>query len=158
LKVKIEFEDKKFEFEGDVEEVYKELNSFFNKIIPTYKLARDILVSIDVNDLVKIVKPYLRISITGEMIFTEDGESLSMSNKIIVLLIGAKILRYIGKRKDDALLLHEIAKFLSSTSKSTSSRLSELYSKGYIDKCKTDEGVKYKITLKGIIYFSRRST
>jgi len=156
LKMRIEYDGKVFEFEGDIDELYKEVILFFNKIIPTYKLASEILVNIDINDLVNIIKPYLQISKDGDMIFTESGEALSMSNKIITLLIGAKLLNLLGIRRGDSLSLQELSKYLSSTTKSASSRLSELYSKGFVEKYKDDEGVKYKVTLKGIVYFGRK--
>ena len=156
MKVKIVYEDKVLEFDGDVEEVYKQIISFFNKVIPAFELANKILVNIDINDLVNILQPYLQISREGDMIFTENGEALSMSNKIVVLLIGAKLLNALGIRQVDSLSLHEISQYIASTSKSVSSRLSELYSKGFVERYKEEGTVKYRVTLKGIVYFSRK--
>lgn len=112
--------------------------------------------NIDINDLMNIIKPYMQLSRNGEMIFTDTGESLSMSNKIMLVLIGARLLKMLGIKNNDYLSLHEISSYISSTTKSTSSRLSELNSKGLVEKYRDESGVKYRVSLKGIIYFSRK--
>lgn len=156
IKATIKYNDNIVEFEGDPESVLESILSFFSKVIPTFKLAREIMYSIDTKDLVNMLKPYVIVSEKGDIILTESGESLSMSNKILSVLIAAKLLKITGLRKTDFLTLYEISSLISASPKSTSSRLSELYAKGYVEKGRDEEGVKYKVSLKGIINFHRK--
>lgn len=156
LKIIIKYDKQVIEFEGEPKEVLQAIISFIEKILPTYKIAKEIIYNIDTEDLIKIIKPYVLISESGDIILTDQGDTLSISNKILTVLIATKLMYLLKIRKNDFLTLNEIAILVSASPKSTSSRLSELYNKGYIEKYRGDEGVKYRISLKGIFSFQRK--
>lgn len=156
VKVTIKYDGNIVEFEGNPLSVLESVISFFSKVIPTFKLAQEIMYNVDTKDLINMLRPYVMISENGDIILTDSGESLSMSNKILSVLIAAKLLKITGLRNTDFLTLNEISSLISASPKSTSSRLSELYAKGYVEKGRDEEGVKYKVSLKGIISFHRR--
>ncbi|PCN51198.1 hypothetical protein B6U99_00180 [Candidatus Geothermarchaeota archaeon ex4572_27] len=158
VKVTVRYDGNTVELEGGPREVYESLQSLFKKILPTYELAREMLYSVDVKDLVEILRPYVVISEEGDIILTEAGESLSMSNKILSVLIAARLLKMLGKRESEYLTLNEIASIISASPKSTSSRLSELHARGYVERGRGEEGVRYRVSLKGIMGFQRKTS
>lgn len=138
--------------EGDPEYVVRNILSWIYKVIPGIDLARKLMVSIDYQRLIEALSKYICVSNKNEIIFKEKPvQKLSLSNKILIVLGTANLLYHLDKRDVDGLLLQNLSKHLSSSSKTVSSRLSELYSSGYVDKEKTEKGVLYKITLKGIL-------
>jgi CTP-dependent riboflavin kinase len=156
LKVKLELEGQTYEFEGELDDVITAINKVISKIYPSYNLAKSIMINIDVKDLIEMVKPFLMITEDGDVVFTSMGEKLSIINKIMAVLIAARLMTLSNIRNDDYMSLSELSYIVASSSKSTSSRLSELFSRGYIEKKRGDEGVKYRVSLKGILAFQRK--
>ena len=130
----------------------KNILSWVYNILPEIDLAKKLLFKVDYQKLADTLSKYAYVSNDGEIIIKENtDQKLSLSNKILIALGLANLLYHISKYNADGLLLQTLSKYLSSPSKTVSSRLSELYSSGYVEKEKTDEGVLYKITLKGIL-------
>jgi hypothetical protein len=157
IKVKLELEGHFYEFEGELEDVIRAINKVFSEIYPGYNLAKRIVINIDINDLIDMLKPFLHITEAGHIIFTPTGEGLSISNKIMAALIAARLMKLSNIRTDDYMSLSELSYIVASSTKSASSRLSELYSKGYIEKMRGDDGVRYRVSLKGILAFQRKN-
>ena len=138
--------------EGDPDYVVKNILNWIYNILPEIDLARKLMLKIDYQKLVNILSKYAYVSENNEVIFKEDSEQkLSLSNKILISLGLANLLHHLGKHDVNGLLLQNLSKYLSSSNKTISSRLSELYSSGYVEKEKTEDGVLYRITLKGIL-------
>ena len=152
IKVSVEYEDLSYVVEGDPEYVVRNILNWIYDILPEIDLARKLMFKVDYQKLIEILSKYAYASENGEVIFKEDSEQkLSLSNKILIALGLANLLYHLGEHGVNGILLQSLSKYLSSSSKTISSRLSELYSSGYVDKEKTEEGVLYRITLKGIL-------
>lgn len=152
IRVSIEYEGLNYVVEGDPEYVVRNVLDWIYNSLPQIDLARRLMLNVDYQKLSEVLSRYVYISREGEVVFKENSEQrFSQSNKILIALGLANLLYHIGKRDVNGYLLQELSKYLSSSSKTVSSRLSELYSLGYVDKEKTEKGVLYRITLKGIL-------
>ena len=148
----MKYENLSYEIEGEPEYVMRNVLDWIYNILPEINLAKKLLFRVDYQKLADILSKYAFVSSEGEIIIKEDiDQKLSLSNKILIALGLANLLYHIGKCNVNGFLIQTLSKYLSSTNKTVSSRLSELYSSGYVDKEKTNEGILYKITLKGIL-------
>ncbi|RLG59538.1 hypothetical protein DRN86_04085 [Candidatus Geothermarchaeota archaeon] len=154
IRVKIEWEGEIFEFEGKPEEILLEIERFISKFIPTLSIAKKLQISLDLRDIAEIISPIIRIS-GGEIIFAKDVPKMSLSDKILAVLTAKKLLYLMGETKEDSLTLKEISELTSSSRKSSSSRLSELYSQRMVEKTKVGK-VRYKVSINGIIHLKRK--
>ncbi len=152
IKVTVVFKDLEYIAEGDPESVLRSVLQWVYKVVPGVDLARKLTVDIDYMRLSEVLSRYVLASPDGEIIFKEDlPQRLSLSNKILLALGLSKLLFQLGKSETDGIYLHDLAKYVVSSTKTVSSRLSELFSTGYVEKDKMDEGVLYRITIKGLL-------
>ncbi len=154
MSVKIEWRGEKFEFTGDPQSVARQVERFLFRTLPEMTLAKKLLVSLDAKDLAEIVSPLIKITKENRIITTFPKKTISVSDRILIILIGQKFLYLSGLTEDDKLVLREISDVVFASTKSTSSRLSELYSKGLVEKEKNEE-VKYKVSIQGILNFKQ---
>lgn len=152
ISVRIKYGDIVYEVEGSTEEVLTDIIRWINNIIPTFNLAKRLLIDIDYQKLIESISKYGGLTSDGDiLIYSEHNKSLSLSNKILILLSLRHIQYKFGYVDEEALPLNMIARKLSSSNKTTSSRLSELYSQGYVSKDRRNGSVAYKITMKGLL-------
>jgi|Deesub1362A_J573_1020465.scaffolds.fasta_scaffold00001_485 DNA-binding transcriptional ArsR family regulator len=152
IKVTVVLDGMEYTVEGDPESVLRNVLQWVYKIMPEVDLARRLMVDIDYMRLSDVLSKYVMTSEEGDIIFKEDiPQRLSLSNKILIALGLSKLLYQLGKRDEDGIYLHELAKYVVSSTKTVSSRLSELYSTGYVEKNKMEDGVLYRITIKGLL-------
>ena len=150
--VKVSYKDMEYVVEGDPEDVIRNIIKWLEGVIPTLDIAERLTVDVDYVKLSDILSKYKMVSRDGDIIYREDvPRKLSLSNKILLTLGTTKLLYNLGKRSIEGIYLHELSKNIGASSKTVSSRLSELYSSGYVDKDRTDEGILYKITIKGLL-------
>ena len=155
LKVKIEWQGSTFEFEGPPEIIMVEIEKFISKFIPTLSLAKKLQFSLDLRDLAEIISPAVKLS-ENDIIFTREASRLSQSDKILSILTARKLLYLLGKADSEYLSLHDISNSTSSSSKSSSSRLSELFAQRMVDKKRSGNKVLYCVTVNGIIRLKRK--
>ena len=152
IKVKVVLDDMEYTAEGDPESVLRNVLQWVYRVMPEIDLARRLMVDIDYMKLSDVLSKYVMTSEEGDIIFKEDvPQRLSLSNKILIALGLSKLLYQLGKREEDGIYLHELAKYVVSSTKTVSSRLSELYSTGHVEKNKMEDGVLYRITIKGLL-------
>lgn len=154
MSVKITWKGETFEFTGDSQSTARQVERFLLKTLPEIALAKKLLVSLDAKDLAEIVSPLIKITEENKIITNFPRKKVSVSDRILILLISQKLL-YVGNLAEgDKLTLREISNVVLASSKSTSSRLSELYSKGLVEKERNEE-VKYRVTIQGILNFKQ---
>ena len=155
IRVKIEWEGKTFEFQGSPEQIVVEIEKFVSKFIPTLSLAKKLSLSIDLRELAEMLSSVIKIK-DNEIFLTEEASRLSQSDRILSVLAAKKLLHLMGMTETDLLSLQEIANMTIASSKSTSSRLSELYAQRSVDKIRSGNKVLYRITLNGILLLRKR--
>ncbi|MFQ5710645.1 MAG: hypothetical protein ACE5GD_02575 [Candidatus Geothermarchaeales archaeon] len=154
--VRIDWEGNTLEFRGDPEKVVREVESFLMKTIPQISLARKIQISIDAQDLTDIISPLVRVTPTGEVVLLVAHDKASLSERVLIFLMAQKFLFLTGMSREDHLSLQAIASKVIASQKSTSSRLSELYTRGFIEKKRIDGQIRYWVTVQGILDFKQR--
>jgi len=154
--VKIRYKDLEAIFEGDLDSVYREVLRWFNKYIPALDIAQKLIIDIDYSKLADLLSRYIFFTREGDIILRDEADKFSQHNKILLVLSGAKLLEFTGKRESSGVSLEELSRILRSSTKSLSSRLSELKNIGYINKDRRNKNVVYSISIKGLIDLERR--
>jgi DNA-binding transcriptional ArsR family regulator len=152
VRVNISYGDLEYSVEGEVEDVIRSVITWLEKVVPAFDVASKLVIDIDYVKLSDVISRFLMISKDGDIIFKDLGsKKLSLSNKVLLSLSAAKLLHVWGKRNVDGFYLYELSKNIGASSKTISSRLSELYASGYVEKSRVEDGVLYYITIKGIL-------
>jgi len=154
--VKIRYKDVEATFEGDIDSVYKEILRWFNKYIPALDIAQKLIIDIDYSKLADLLSRYIFFTREGDIILRDEADKFSQHNKILLVLSSAKLLEFTGKRESSGVSLEELSRILRSSTKSLSSRLSELKNIGYVNKDRRNKNVVYSISIKGLIDLERR--
>lgn len=154
--VKIRYKDMEIELEGSMEEVYQEIRKWFMRYLPSIEIAEKLLLDIDFHKLAKQLSNYVYITNEGDVILRDSSNELSLHNKILIVLSSLRLLEYLGKRPSSHITLDDLSKIVVSTTKTISSRLSELRSMGYVERNRENKNVVYKITLRGLLYLQNK--
>ncbi|MEM2102527.1 MAG: hypothetical protein QXM22_03330 [Candidatus Bathyarchaeia archaeon] len=145
VSVNIKFKDIEQKFEGNVNDVWHLINKFFSETIPTLKIMRKLLVTIDLQKLVEDCNGVVAIAPEGAVILV--AKELLTDNEAIMLHLLARYVGYkIGVLETDFISKDSLQKGLGKNAKIISTRLGELCRKGYVVKMNN----AYKISTMGI--------
>lgn len=144
--VHIKYKDVEQSFSGNVNEVWIGVNRFFNEMIPALDIIRNVLITIDLEKLIKDCDGIIAVAPEGPTILVSkkmltDGETLGLH------LLAAHMGYRLGLFHNDTLAKEELQASLGKSSKITSTRLGELCREGLA--IKTEEG-RYRVTTLGI--------
>ena len=151
ITIQVKYKDVEKTFSGNVNDVWISMNKFFSEFIPTFEVSKKIILTVDLQNLIKDCENIVA--------FTEEGPHLLVSrnkltdNETLALQLLASYVGYkLGIVESDAISKEELQSKLGKTSKIASTRLGELVKKEVT--AKTNDG-KYKITTFGIIQMQR---
>jgi len=150
VKVDVEYGSIKATFTGDVNSIYETVSRFLAKNLPELDLAKKIQLKYDVKDLIDNFSDYIRITEEGPRVIS--GESLSLKHKIAMQLVAAKLSYLLSSGQSSGLSIQEISSYIGASSKSVSSRLSELVKEGHVERISNEKGNLYMITTTGIMW------
>ena len=149
--VHVRFGDVEQTFSGSVEDVWLSLNRFFGEFLPSFEVARRLVLSVDLEGLVKACE--------GLIGFSRDGASLLVSkdrltdNETLLLWLLAYYLgfslRLVGS---DCVSKEELQAKLGKSGKIASTRLGELVKSDMVVKTADD---KYRITTFGVVQMQK---
>jgi hypothetical protein len=149
--VHVRFGDVEQTFSGSVEDVWVSVNRFFGEFIPSFEVARKLVLNVDLQKLVKECE--------GIIAFSKEGSNLLVSrnrltdNETLALLLLAKYVGcQLGLVDGDAVSKEELQAKLGKSGKITSTRLGELVKSDMA--MKTDDE-KFKITTFGIVQMQK---
>ncbi|MEM0075432.1 MAG: hypothetical protein QXG05_06365 [Nitrososphaerota archaeon] len=154
LKVHIKFGDFENDIEGNPEEVAEEFNRVVTKLIPTFDIARKIVLNYSLNDLISRFGDFIKITPEGPRVITE--KRLSDKVMIALQLVAVKVGAESGRKTSHRVTLPELERATGLNPKSISSRLSELVKAGYVERVVVDDGTYYFITTMGVEWLSRQ--
>ena len=154
--VKIKYKDIEAEFSGKPDEIYEAITRWIINFIPSLDIAGKLVYDIDFKKLADMLSNYVSITRNGDVILKESTSNLSLHNKILLVLSTLRLLEFLGKREKPSIPLDDLSKIITSTPKTTSSRLSELRNLGYVERERENRSVVYKITIKGLLYIQNR--
>ena len=151
ITIQVKYKDVEKTFSGPVNDVWIGINKFFSEFIPTFEVSKKIILTVDLQNLIKDCENIVA--------FTEEGPHLLVSrskltdNETLALQLLASYVGYkLGIVKSDAVSKEELQTKLGKTSKITSTRLGELVKREIATK--TNDG-KYKISTLGVIQMQK---
>jgi hypothetical protein len=133
-------------FSGSVEDVWLSVNRFFGEFVPTFEVAKMLVLSVDMQELVKACEGLIAFSAEGTNLLVPRGK-LTDNETLGLLLLASYVGFQLGKLNSDVVLRDELQVRLGKDAKIVSTRLGELV-KGELAVKTADE--KYKITTFGI--------
>ena len=149
--VHVRFGDVEKTFSGSVEDVWLSLNRFFGEFIPSFSVAKRLVLSVDLQGLVKACE--------GLIAFSKEGANLLVSkdrltdNETLLLWLLAYDVGYgLGLVGSDCVSKEELQAKLGKSGKITSTRLGELVKSDMVVKS-GDE--KFRITTFGIVQMQK---
>ena len=146
ITVQVKFRDVEKTFSGAPEEVWLGLNKFFGEFLPSFDIAKRLVLSVDLQGLVKECE--------GLIAFSKEGANLLVSkdkltdNETLLLWLLANYIGFqLGLVGSEAVSKEELQAKLGKSGKITSTRLGELVKSNMVAKIAED---KYKVTTFGI--------
>lgn len=146
LTIQVKYKDVEETFSGTPEEVWLLVNRFFKEFLPSFEIANRLLLSVDLQSLVKDCE--------GLVAFSPEGPNLLISksritdNETLALLLLASYVGYrLGMLESDAVSKEELQVRLGKSGKITSTRLGELVKSEIVTKTSDD---KYEMTTFGV--------
>jgi len=150
LELFAKYRDMELRFKGKPDDVVRSLLKFIQQVLPTYDLASNLILTVDLEDLLR--------SLEGIIAFTPEGPVVTISrdkiggerDAILLHLVKAYIGYKTGRLEKDSLATNEIVSLTGGKSSTVGARLSELTSLGWIKRIGRGE---YRITTLGIRNF-----
>jgi hypothetical protein len=149
--VHVKYGDVEQTFAGNVEDVWVNMNKFFEEFIPSFEIARRLVLCVDLQKLVRECE--------GIIAYSKDGPSLLVRrNKLtdydtLTLWLLANYVGYqLGMVRSEAVAREELQAKLGKGAKITSTRLGELVKNELVTRT-PDEN--YRITTLGIVQAQR---
>ncbi len=150
LEVFARYKDMELRFKGKPDDVIKSFLRFIQQILPTYDLASRLVLTVDLEELLKNVEGIIAFTPEGPVV-TIPKEKLSGERDAILLhLVKAYIGYRTGRLERDTLATGEITSLTGGKSSTVGARLSELASSGWVERVGRGE---YRITTLGIRNF-----
>ncbi len=149
--VHIKYKEVEQTFAGNVNEVWTGVNRFFNEMIPALDIVGKVLITVDLEKLIKDCDGIIAVALEGPTVLVTK-KMLTDSEALTLHLLAAYIGYKLGLFHNDALAKEELQVSLGKGSKITSTRLGELCREGLA--VKTEDG-KYRVTTLGIRHLQK---
>jgi len=146
LIVRVKYGDLEQTFQGDVEQVWVSLNRFFTQILPNFELAKKVMLTAELSELIKECENIVGVAPEGPYVLVPT-KNLTDSETLALNLLAAYIGHKLGVLEKDSLSKEELRLRLGKSAKITSTRLGELCREGVATK---NEDGEYRLTTFGI--------
>lgn len=149
--VHVRFGDVEQTFSGSVEDVWLSLNRFFGEFLPSFEVAKRLVLSVDLQGLVKACEGLIGFSKEGANLLV--GKDRLTDNECLLLwLLAGYVGGSLGLVGSDCVSKEELQARLGKSGKITSTRLGELVKSDIIVKTADD---KYRITTFGVVQMQK---
>jgi hypothetical protein len=145
LRVHLEFDEAKADFEGDVDQVFEAIIRFLTQIYPNLEIVQKIVYTPNLTELAE--KLVGIVEITSDGLILVSGLDLSAKDAICLALLGTYVGNKLGKMRKETLSSSELAKTTGKARKTISNEIPRLTLEGLVER--TAEG-EYGITALGI--------
>lgn len=146
----VKYRDIEAKFAGSPDEVIRAFFSFMSRVLPAYDLASNLILTVDLENLLKSVKGLIAFTPEGPVITVSRDKIGGDRNVIILNLIKAYIGYRAGRLEKDSLSKPEITASTGVKGSTVAARLSELTDAGLVERVGRGE---YKITTLGVKVF-----
>ena len=144
--VHVKYGDMEQVFTGDIDNVWASVNRFFGEMIPTFDMARKVMLTVDLAKVIEDSRDVIAIAPEGpELLIPKD--KLTDSEILQFYLLAAYVSFRLGKRLTDAMTKEELQAKLGKSMKIAATRLGELVKQGFV--IKTEEGA-FRIATIGV--------
>jgi len=118
-------------FSGSANEVWVSVNRFFGELVPAFDLARKVVLTVDLAQLIEDAKDVIVVAPEGpELLVPRD--KVTDSEVLRFYLLAACLARMLGKRGSDSMTKEELQVKLGKSMKITATRLGELVKDGSV--------------------------
>ena len=150
LELSVKYKDMEVKFSGTPEDVIRSFFRFMSKILPAYDLASNLILTVDLENLLRSVAGIIALTPEGPVITVPREKIGGEKNVILLHLLKAYIGYQTGRLEKDSLSTAEILSLTGGKAGTVAARLSELTSLGWVERIGRGE---YRITTLGIVSF-----
>jgi hypothetical protein len=151
ITVQIRFGDVEQTFSGSVEDVWLSLNRFFGEFLPSFEVARRLVLSVDLQGLVKACEGLIGFSREGASLLVSK-DRLTDNEALLLWLLAGYVGFQLGLVGSDCVSKEELQAKLGKSGKITSTRLGELVKSDMVAKTADD---KFRITTFGVVQMQK---
>jgi len=138
-------------FTGNVEDVWLSLNRFFGEFLPSFEAAKRLVLSVDLERLVKDCEGLIGFSREGANLLVSK-DKLTDNETLLLWLLAGYVGCSLGLVASDAVSKEELQAKLGKSGKIVSTRLGELVKGDVVAKAADD---KYRITTFGVVQMEK---
>ena len=149
--MQIRFGDVEQTFSGSVEDVWLSLNRFFGEFLPSFEVAKRLVLSVDLEGLVKACEGLIGFSREGANLLVSK-DRLTDNETLLLWLLAGYVGFQLGLVGSDAVSKEELQVKLGKSGKIASTRLGELVKSDVVAKVADD---KYRITTFGVVQMQK---
>jgi len=151
LTVNVKFGDVEQIFTGSVEDVWLCLNRFFGEFVPSFDIAKRLVLSVDLQSLVKDCEGLVAFSKEGANVLVSK-DKLTDNETLMLWLLAGHVGHDLGLLASDCVSKEELQAKLGKSGKIVSTRLGELVKMDMVAKLADD---KYRITIFGVVQMQK---
>jgi hypothetical protein len=151
VSVHVRFGDVEQTFTGSVEDVWLSLNRFFGEFVPSFSVAKRLVLSVDLEGLVKECEGLIGFSKEGASLLVSK-DRLTDNETLLLWLLAGHVGHDLGLVASDAVSKEELVARLGKSGKIASTRLGELVKSDMVAKLADD---KYRITTFGVMQMQK---
>ncbi len=134
-------------FSGSTEDAWVWLNRFFNELLPSLEIARNLWLDADLKALAKDLDKLVAFSPEGPSLLLPKSK-LTDSETLILWLVATYLGKRLGLLVSDSLCKDELQTKLGKSGKITSTRLGELVKTAFVSKTQDE---RFRITTFGVV-------
>jgi hypothetical protein len=149
--VHVKFGDVEQTFSGSVEDVWLSLNRFFGEFLPSFEVAKRLVLSVDLEELVKDCEGLVAFSKEGANLLVSK-DKLTDNECLLLWLLATSVGFGLGLVGTDCVGKEELQARLGKSGKIASTRLGELVKSNMVVKLADD---KYRITTFGVVQMQK---
>jgi len=151
ITVNVKYGDVEKTFSGSLEDVWLSLSRFFGEFVPSFSVARRLVLSVDLQMLVKECEGLIVFSKEGANLLVSKGK-LTDNETLLLWLLAGYVGLQLGLVGSDAVSKEELQAKLGKSGKIASTRLGELVKNNVVVKT-SDE--KFRITTFGLVQMQK---
>ena len=149
--MQVKYGDVEKTFSGSLEDVWLSLNRFFGEFIPSFDIAKKLVLSVDLQKLVKECEGLIGFSKEGASLLVSK-DRLTDNETLLLWLLAGYVGFGLGLVESDAVGKEELQARLGKSGKIASTRLGELVKSDVVAKVADD---KYRITTFGVVQMQK---
>lgn len=147
IEVRIKYKDVEKTFSGTTEETWLMVGKFFSEFLPSFEIANELWLSVDLQKLSKDVEGLIAFSPEGPNLLVSKSK-LTDNETLVLWLLASYIGQKLGMLDTDALSKEDIQVKLGKSGKITSTRLGELVKNNLVTKTVDD---RFRISTFGVV-------